>query len=77
MTREEAIQWLKTAQTSPLLYGEYAEALSMAIKALEEPNIMDYLHIGKIPKACQSCRNHPSNGGSGICHCTLGNNIRW
>ena len=21
---------------------------------------------------CRYCHNHPSNGGSGICHCTLG-----
>ena len=25
-----------------------------------------------IPSACASCPNHPSNGGSGICNCTLG-----
>ncbi len=25
-----------------------------------------------IPEACRNCSNHPSNGGSGICHCTLG-----
>ena len=25
-----------------------------------------------IPEACRSCSNHPSNGGTGICHCTLG-----
>ena len=25
-----------------------------------------------IPEACRSCINHPSNGGTGICHCTLG-----
>lgn len=25
-----------------------------------------------IPEACRSCSNHPSNGGSGICNCTLG-----
>ena len=24
-----------------------------------------------IPEACRSCSNHPSNGGTGICHCTL------
>lgn len=22
---------------------------------------------------CKNCPNHPSNGGSGICHCILGN----
>ena len=25
-----------------------------------------------IPAAFRNCSNHPSNGGSGICHCTLG-----
>ena len=24
------------------------------------------------PVACAGCSNHPKNGGSGICHCTLG-----
>lgn len=28
--------------------------------------------IAATPKPCQGCPNHPSNGGSGICHCTLG-----
>ena len=27
---------------------------------------------GDVPPACRCCSNHPSNGGSGICHCTLG-----
>ena len=25
-----------------------------------------------IPVTCRNCSNHPSNGGSGICHCILG-----
>ena len=25
-----------------------------------------------IPEACRHCNNHPSNGGSGVCLCTLG-----
>ena len=25
-----------------------------------------------IPSACRNCSNHPSNGGSWICNCTLG-----
>ena len=25
-----------------------------------------------IPPACRNCPNHPSNGGSGNCSCTLG-----
>lgn len=28
-----------------------------------------------IPPACRHCSNHPSNGGSGICNCTLGSMI--
>ena len=24
-----------------------------------------------MPNCCKNCSNHPSNGGSGICHCTL------
>lgn len=28
-------------------------------------------HTG-IPSACRTCSNHPSNGGSGICHCIMG-----
>ena len=28
--------------------------------------------VSSIPDPCRSCPNHPSNGGSGICHCTLG-----
>lgn len=35
---------------------------------------IDWLHReSSAPRACASCPNHPSNGGSGICHCTLGN----
>lgn len=25
-----------------------------------------------MPDTCLTCPNHPSNGGTGICHCTLG-----
>ena len=25
-----------------------------------------------VPDACKSCLNHPSNGGTGMCHCVLG-----
>ena len=31
-----------------------------------------------VPDPCKHCSNHPSNGGSGICHCTLGGQrISW
>ena len=25
----------------------------------------------EIPDPCRNCSNHPSNGGPGICHCTV------
>ena len=31
-----------------------------------------------IPEPCKKCSNHPRNGGSGVCLCTLGSHtIRW
>lgn len=27
------------------------------------------------PEACRNCSNHPSNGGSGICNCILGQQV--
>ena len=35
-------------------------------------NIVPVTDIDNIPPACKHCPNHPSNGGSGICHCILG-----
>ena len=32
----------------------------------------DYYYI---PEACRNCSNHPSNGGSGICQCILGQQV--
>ena len=32
----------------------------------------DPLSSGYIPEACKLCSNHPSNGGTGICHCVMG-----
>ena len=28
--------------------------------------------LGETPDPCKNCPNHPSNGGSGFCNCTLG-----
>ena len=29
-------------------------------------------YASSTPDSCKSCSNHPTNGGSGIYHCTLG-----
>lgn len=32
-----------------------------------------YEHLySHVPPACRNCSNHPLNGGSGYCNCTLG-----
>ena len=36
--------------------------------------IPEWWLIHDIPPACRNCSNHPSNGGSGICQCILGQN---
>lgn len=28
--------------------------------------------ISQVAEVCKHCSNNPANGGSGICHCTLG-----
>lgn len=30
------------------------------------------IDVSNVPSPCATCSNHPSNGGSGICHCILG-----
>ena len=44
--------------------GEYVSAAS------------NFEHPESISNSCQHCSNNKNNGGSGICHCTLGSNIR-
>ena len=43
MNREEAIQVLQTALTSPFIYGEYADAIEMAIKAIRHDVIFEQI----------------------------------
>lgn len=40
-----------------------------------ERMIRDAPVINYVPPACRHCGNHPANGGSGICHCILGNQV--
>lgn len=45
------------------------------LKRYRETNFIPYYSDPTIPPACRDCSSHPSNGGSGICHCTLGGSI--
>lgn len=35
------------------------------------PSVWNIPSLDDIPSCCRGCSNHPSNGGSGICLCTL------
>lgn len=39
---------------------------------LEHLNLLETSDLNLIPKSCRNCSQHPSNGGSGICFCILG-----
>lgn len=41
-------------------------------KYLEPYEQIQNMNGFELPEACQNCSNNPKNGGSGICHCTLG-----
>lgn len=46
------------------------EALPTNVQEPYQTYLKDSLF--EIPPACRGCSNHSSNGGSGICFCTLG-----
>lgn len=45
--------------------------LRKAEQACPELELPSYQLASSAPDCCQGCSNHPNNGGSGICHCTL------
>lgn len=51
----------------PDIFRETYEPVEPYAKIYKLTNWNDY-----IPDGCKKCPNHPINGGSGICHCTLG-----
>lgn len=62
-----------------LLDDETIEKLADAIVKKVNLNQPIYINEPKtkswstnIPPGCRHCSNHPSNGGSGICHCIIG-----
>lgn len=36
------------------------------------PTSVREVDLTAVPDACRECSNHPNNGGSGLCSCTLG-----
>ena len=54
-----------TEESDPIIRIPYVEPTP-----LEQPYKISCADV--ISDACESCSNHPKNGGSGICNCTLG-----
>lgn len=62
---DQLARWLEELQ-------KYRERDPLIYPATIAPQV----HHPLIPEACRGCANHPSNGGSGICTCTLGNTFQ-
>ena len=72
----EEIEDIKVNQDSNV-FNDYDSWNEMLNKLLAKPNPYDTKwtllnESSYIPEPCKACPNHPSNGGSGICHCILG-----
>ena len=60
-------------ELEPMGWEDWLEVLKSAPK-VDAPPVVDVpnpLTPDWVPKCCKNCRNHPSNGGSGFCNCTL------
>lgn len=44
-------------------------------KKSDPPIQISHSILDFISEPCKHCKNHPSNGGSGICHCILGQKV--
>jgi len=60
------------AEEVRILKVQLAERQDQVPVKLYTPSIDSHSFI---PTACEKCPNHPSNGGSGICHCILGSQV--
>ena len=58
----------KTIQGDTKAYGEHYECVPSNEMHINLPDAQTYSYI---PNCCKNCPNHISNGGSGICNCTL------
>ena len=51
----------------------YSKPDNLTVPNWESERIINWVNLNdNIPYVCKSCSNHPSNGGSGICHCIMG-----
>lgn len=49
---------------------DYCQRAQQQISNIQK-DYNDIPNSSYVPDCCRYCSNHPSNGGSGICHCIL------
>ena len=59
-----------TISETPITNNENITPNNKKIKEIMNFNIVEN-SPQNIPECCKHCNNHPSNGGTGICHCAL------
>ena len=72
-TEEKNIQATSTDEVEPMGWEDWLENIKPipnftppSVIELTAPSVPNW-----IPRSCRNCSNHPSNGGSGFCNCTL------
>ena len=73
---ENQEKWTATKERNAYMRGYeqgFAEGYDRASRKTPTfPMISTSPAFMDIPQACKNCPKHPSNGGDGICNCTLG-----
>lgn len=80
---EASLAWQKTMVEEVLKLNVDLEGEVEELKEEDKPlkkagwDPYDASHSNHVPDSCKGCDQYPSNGGNGICHCTLGNNTSY
>lgn len=57
-------------------YGDKKDTITVPF--VNDPAVNRFMDaIYNIPAPCRMCPNHPTNGGSGVCHCILGQEVAY
>ena len=71
MTEDISLQISPEIKHSFIPIEDTTDLYKEAIDVINIFEIKDPI-IPSVPESCKYCKNHPNNGGSGICHCILG-----
>ena len=68
--------WAEGKRNAELAYLEgIANELKQSLVSAQQTQFVTT--TTQIPPACKNCSNHPSNGGNGVCFCTLGSQVTY